>query len=166
MIKKKIILYTDGSYSKRKPNKGGVGVYSDNLIKIELSELIEKKKNKPVTSQRMELIACIRGITETLEHELYDNNQIMILSDSMYTINSMTKWAYNWEKNNWKKSDKTPVLNIDLIKELFQLTCENNIKYKHIKSHKKEPNNKLSDKWKHWYGNNKADELAKKPIGI
>ena len=77
----------------------------------------------------------------------------------------MTKWACNWEKNNWQKYDfrkkkNKPILNKELIEELYKLYKSHNIKFNHVKAHKLQPSNKNSIEYKHWYGNKMADKLA------
>jgi len=80
----------------------------------------------------------------------------------MYTINCATKWAKGWEQNGWKRkvgSSLKEVLNLDLIKELYQLVSSVEIKFVHVRSHQKEPS-KADSKWRLWFGNKMADELA------
>ena len=71
----------------------------------------------------------------------------------------MKSWADKWEKNNWTKSDGNEVLNIDLVKKLYYYSKNINIEFRHVRSHKKEPN-KSDPKYYIWYGNMKADQLA------
>ena len=70
------------------------------------------------------------------------------------------------EKNGWKKSgnSKNTICNLDLIKELYNLTQEESIKYIHVRSHQKEPKDKESEKWFLWNGNDMADKLACKAM--
>ena len=73
MADNNIIIFTDGSYSKKKPNIGGIGVYSDlfQINKLYIKKSISKNKcsnnntsiQHSITNQRMELLACIDGIT-------------------------------------------------------------------------------------------------------
>ena len=55
----------------------------------------------------------------------------------MYTIKSVTEWAFKWEKNDWRKSDNKKIANLELIKNLFKLTNKNKIKYIHVRSHQR-----------------------------
>ena len=43
-----------------------------------------------------------------------------ILCDSQYVINSVTKWMPGWKRKGWRKSDGKPVLNVELLKEIDQ----------------------------------------------
>ena len=118
-----------------------------------------------VTNQRMELNACILGVEKCLE--IIKNNKqitdIHIYTDSMYVINCITKWANSWCKLDWKRrvggKIKDDLCNLDLIKTLYKYNQDHKIKFHHVRSHQKQPNEQ-SDKWYTWYGNHMADKLA------
>jgi ribonuclease HI len=91
--------------------------------------------------------------------------RIILYSDSEYSINCISKWAPNWERNGWqkkggKKADRE-IKNVELIKKLYKAYTTQRIKFVHINSHLKEPSNKNSVEWRLWYGNDMADRLAK-----
>lgn len=155
-----ITIFTDGSTlnNQVKGNRiGGSGVFfGDNDIR-NLKIPLKESKNLKVTNQVSELLACIKAIEQVKDDEKI--NKILICSDSMYVINSMTKWAKNWEKNNWINSKGKTVENLELIKKLYNYSSNMNIKYKHIRAHKKEPS-KDSEYYYFWYGNYMADKLA------
>ena len=94
-------------------------------------------------------------------NQCYDEGyKIIIYTDSMYLINSITNWADKWKENKWKKSDGSVILNKKLIKKLYFYYKNLNIEFHHVKAHKKEPDNKSTEDYKLWYGNNMADKLA------
>ena len=154
-----ITIFTDGSTlnNQKKGNRiGGYGVFfGDNDIR-NISVLLKETKDFKVTNNVAELLACIKGV-EKIMNDNY--TKILICTDSMYVLNSMTKWAKKWEKNNWINSKGKQVENIDLVKKLYEFTKLYNIKYKHIRSHMKEPK-KDTEEYFYWYGNNMADKLA------
>jgi len=175
-----MIIYTDGSCKKNKrvedPSKqpkGGIGVFieDDNSFNLSESFLIY-----PVTNIRTELYACIKACEIFIEHfyqkeqtkqmkqtkqtKADDKDSLIIYTDSQFIINAITKWCKNWKKKNWKKSNGDDVLNVDLIACLDKYYCSYPISFQHIKAHQKEPLDKESDKYKHWYGNMMADKLA------
>lgn len=157
-------IFTDGSSSIKKDNNrfGGVGVYfgenSDNNIS-------EGHVGNNVTNQRMELLACILGIEKIIDITKNKNNywKANIYSDSMYTINCVTKWAPNWIQLGWRRkvgnNIKDNILNLDLIKKLYMYTKMYPINYIHVRSHQKKPDEESEEYFK-WYGNYQADELA------
>jgi len=152
-----ITVFTDGACknnnSKSKPRCAGVGVFFDDNSPLNLSQKVEGK----LTNQRAELMACLRAIEIVSSN--YSDFKLLIYSDSMYTINCVTKWAPNWIKNGWAKKGG-PIENLDLIKPLYELTNQYNIMYHHINSHLHEPTDKQSEQYTLWYGNNEADRLA------
>ena len=155
-----IIIFTDGAVpnnqSKMK-NKGGVGVFFGDNDPRNISLIIDTKTFDKVTNQVCETLACIKAI-ETIAN-LSNKSNIIIKTDSMYLVNSMTTWANKWEKNNWVKADGKPVQNLELIKKLYQLSKNNNVKYIHVKAHTKAPPID-SILYSDYYGNYMADKLA------
>jgi ribonuclease HI len=149
-----VIIFTDGSCKGSKEKKAGYGVYFPN----HKYKIIKTLSGNKITNQVAELTACIKGIEKILSNIHF--NKIIIYTDSMYTINSITKWANTWKNNNWKKSNNEEILNKKLIKTLYYYYCNLNIEFKHIRAHKNEPNDKNSQEYKLWYGNYMADKYA------
>lgn len=148
MSSKKIIVYTDGSCSKG--IKCGYGIHYPNG---ELKDVGRPFTHEPLTNQRAELYAiykALRTITKNLEFDT-----ISLYSDSEYSINSVTKWIKAWKKNDWKTSDKRPVMNQDIIKQIDKILQKypDRIKFTHVRAHTGK-----SDE--HSVGNDKADKLA------
>jgi ribonuclease HI len=85
--------------------------------------------------------------------------QIVIYTDSMYIVNTIANWATGWEKNGWKR-DTGKIANLDLIKKLYFYSRNLGVIYRHVSAHEKEPEDKTSNEWKLWYGNDMADKLA------
>ncbi|MET3720878.1 MULTISPECIES: ribonuclease HI family protein [unclassified Arthrobacter] len=46
------------------------------------------------------------------------DEDLRVLCDSQYVINSITKWMPGWKRKGWRKADGKPVLNVELLKEL------------------------------------------------
>tara|TARA_Y100000589_G_C27077305_1_gene598055 strand:- start:465 stop:953 length:489 start_codon:yes stop_codon:yes gene_type:complete len=153
---KEIIIFTDGSCKGPVGNKrAGCGVYFPKHEKYNISYKIKRGN---ITNQVAELTACVKGIEKVLRKIVFF--KIIIYTDSMYLINSITNWADKWKENKWKKSDGESILNKKLIKKLYFYYKNLNIEFHHIKAHKKEPESKLTEDYKLWYGNNMADKLA------
>ena len=159
-----ILVFTDGSTlnNQEKGNrKGGIGVFFGDNDPRNLSVSLEETEDNKVTNQVAELLACIKAVEKIDD----TTKKIIIYTDSMYIVNMMNSWAINWEKNNWKKSDGKPVLNIDLVKLLYQYNNNYNIEFRHVKSHTREPDKK-DPKYNLWYGNMNADKLAVKAANL
>ncbi|KAG0321699.1 hypothetical protein BGZ99_003722, partial [Dissophora globulifera] len=109
-----MIIYTDGSSlsNGKQGSQAGVGVFFGVNDPRNISERLD---SEPQTNQRAELMAVHRA----LEVCGSDTAPIEIRTDSMYTINIVTKWADGWIKNNWKRSDGDKVMNRDIIEPLI-----------------------------------------------
>jgi len=162
-----IKVYTDGSADNMEQKVGGIGVYFTNAEFKHLN-MSKRYRIECCTNQKMELLACIKAIEAVADHmsgrcKLWS---LHIFSDSMYTINSIETYAPKWIQYGWKRvvSGKCEeVKNLKYIKKLYALYSMYNIKFTHVRSHKKEPK-KGTEEWNHWYGNDKADKFAKKAV--
>ena len=147
----KVKIYTDGACVGN-PGPGGWAavIISDNGKK----EIFGGEKL--TTNNRMELTAAIKALEyfDEKEGKQPSLKQIEVYTDSTYLKEGITVWINAWEKNNWKTTDKKNVKNVDLWKRLQELTKSNQIEWKWIKGHSKDPLNDL------------ADELAKKATPI
>lgn len=124
--RKTVTLYTDGACSGN-PGPGGWGA-------ILCYRGVEKEISggeAHTTNNRMELTAVIRGL-ECLKEPC----EVHLWSDSRYVIEALEKkWAENWKRKNWVKSDKKPALNPDLWDTLLRLTAVHDMHYHWVKGH-------------------------------
>ena len=146
-----IKIYTDGACMGN-PGPGGWAAII--LKENEKKEIFGGVKL--TTNNRMELTAAIKALeycnSEKEKQPTLKN--LIIFTDSTYVKEGITVWINNWEKNNWKTSDKKNVKNIDLWKKLKELTNSNQVEWHWVKGHSENPMNEL------------ADELAKKATPI
>lgn len=165
-----LTAFTDGSSIHKSGRRyGGIGVYfPDDTIPDICTHM--KGDNNP-TNQRAELLACIVAIK--LVAKIMGKKKMLwnltIYSDSRYTIQTVTHWANDWIKYEWKRKVgskfETPS-NLDLVKKLYGLTKLYDVKYVHVRSHQREPKDKNSAEWERWFGNKQADKLAKSGCDI
>ena len=135
-------IYTDGACIGN-PGPGGWGaiIISGN----EKKELFGGEKL--TTNNRMELTAAIKALEYyNKEEKKISSMPIKIYTDSVYLKEGITNWISNWEKNNWKTSDKKNVKNVDLWKKLKELIKSKQIEWCWIKGHSNDPMNDLADK--------------------
>ena len=145
--KETITIYTDGACKNngKKNAIAGIGVYCENVYNI--SEKIEGRQ----TNQRAELYAILKALELT---KIDDYSTVYIYTDSLYSINCITKWVYGWINNGWLDKKKKPVKNKDIIQPIHHIYKKySNIRFIHIEAH----TNKTDI---HSLGNAKADELA------
>jgi ribonuclease HI len=153
-----IEIYTDGScINSGKPNvKGGIGVFFPNSEYRNVSEAYDMKTYiHPPTTRRCELVAIHQALI--IHSIFFPGLRCQIFTDSHYAIMCLVSYIHVWENNGWKKTNKQPVLNKDLLVPLNQIYKQNksavNIIY--VKAN---PNN-----WtKHSLNNNVVDALAKR----
>ena len=134
---KKVDIFTDGACSGN-PGAGGYGVILRYMGKEK--ELSGGERN--TTNNRMELMAAIDSLgllKEPCNVELY--------SDSKYLTDAINKnWLSGWVKNGWRKSDKKPVLNVDLWKRMLELTDTHNVSFIWVKGHAGNEFNEICDR--------------------
>lgn len=169
----KMYVFTDGGCIRNgKPDcKAGYSVFfTEDQDSIYYDFNTTKLIIKEPTNNKAELSAIkyvFTTICENINH--FENKNIIICTDSMYSINCIQKWATSWIKNDWKNSKGEPVKNKSIIQTILEskkyIEDQNkNIKldFKHVFSHTQEPNDKSSLEHYLWYGNNTVDTNIKK----
>ena len=99
-----IHLYTDGGCIGN-PGPGGwaaVLVSGDHYKEI-------SGRFRDTTNNRMEL----RGAIEGLE-QIKRASDVVVITDSAYVRDGITKWIHAWQRNGWRTANKKPVKNRDL----------------------------------------------------
>ena len=117
-------IYTDGGCSGN-PGPGGwayimvtEGVQGNTILAQ------DQGSEKNTTNNRMELsavIAALRALKTTANNT---PRKTTVFTDSQYVQKGITEWIVNWKRNSWRTSDKKPVKNQDLWKELDALATE------------------------------------------
>ena len=134
--KKRVTLYTDGACSGN-PGLGGYGgilIYGD--VKKEYSGAEQQ-----TTNNRMEIMAVIVGLKRLKYPCIVD-----VYSDSAYTVNAyLNGWIYAWKKNGWKKSDKSPVLNVELWEKIDRLLAIHKVTFVWVHGHRGHAYNERCD---------------------
>ena len=165
---KLIKVFTDGSSFnnglKGHKHYGGIGIFFGDNHDDNTSVMLEESNGNPVTNNIAELKACIMAI-EIINDNVFNNyDKIIIYTDSEYTIKSITQWAKNWEKNNWKRmvgNKLKDIRNKELIMKLYNLYKSYTIEFRHVRAHRTKPRNENSEDYFIWYGNMMADKLAR-----
>ncbi|UXN37390.1 ribonuclease HI [Avibacterium paragallinarum] len=132
---KHIEIFTDGSCLGN-PGTGGIGI----LLRYKQHEKQISKGYFQTTNNRMELRAVIEALAS-----LKEPCQVTLHSDSQYMKNGITKWIFNWKKNNWKSSTGKPVKNQDLWLLLDNETQRHQIHWQWVKGHSGHRENEICD---------------------
>ncbi len=171
----KIRIYSDGSCrgNQSDENLGGFGA----ILEFRDHKKEVKGGMENTTNNVMELLAIIKAF-RLIKTDKYT---VDVFSDSAYIVNCFSQgWYKKWEKNGFITSNKEPVKNVELWKELIEYNKKFDVKFHKIKGHldlnakktilKKAYAHFLKDKTNKLYTfddfmyiacmNNKADALA------
>ncbi len=74
------------------------------------------------------------------------DDDLLIYCDSMYVINSLTKWLPGWKRKGWRKGDGKPVLNVDIMKALDRALQGRRVRFEWVKGHSGHPLNEEADR--------------------
>ena len=94
------------------------------------------------TNNRMEMMAAIKAL-EAIKSSY--SGDVTLWTDSTYVMKGITEWIHGWKKRGWKKSDKKPVVNMDLWKRLDKLNAERDVTWKWVKGHAGVEGNERAD---------------------
>ena len=133
---KQVEVYTDGACSGN-PGPGGWGaILRYGGVEKELSGY-----NRETTNNRMELTAAIRGL-----EALKEPCRVKLYTDSQYLAKAINQgWLKSWKKNGWRKSDKKPVLNVELWKQLDSQLTRHAVTIHWVKGHAQNKYNNRCD---------------------
>jgi ribonuclease HI len=87
----------------------------------------------------------LKAVLELFRATAHVDDDLLILCDSQYVINSVTKWMPGWKKKGWRKSDGKPVLNIELLKELDAAITDRRYRFEWVRGHVGHPLNEAAD---------------------
>jgi ribonuclease HI len=93
------------------------------------------------TNNMGELMAVI----DLLESTAHVDDDLRILCDSQYVINSVTKWMPGWKRKGWRKSDGAPVLNRELLERLDRALQGRTYTFEWVKGHAGHDLNEAAD---------------------
>lgn len=125
----RLTVYADGSCIGN-PGPGGWGAWID-------SDRWAAASAPNTTNNRMELTAVLE-ILRSLDGPL------LIVCDSKYVIDSVTKWRHSWKKRGWKKADGSPLANCDLMIEIDS-AMRDNVEFRWVKGHSGHVGNEAAD---------------------
>lgn len=72
--------------------------------------------------------------------------ELLVRTDSQFTINVMTKWMPGWKRNGWKKADGQPVANLNLIQDLDRAITGRRVRFEWVRGHSGDPMNEIADR--------------------
>jgi ribonuclease HI len=132
---KQIEIFTDGACSGN-PGPGGWAA----LLRYQGHEKIISGCEALTTNNRMELMAAIEALKS-----LKQSCEIQFTTDSEYVRQGITQWIHNWKKRGWKTSNREPVKNEDLWRQLDEAIQSHQIQWHWVKGHNGHRENELVD---------------------
>ena len=137
-----IKIYCDGACSGNPGEAGsGLAIYSNSKKPV----LLYGAYDKEGTNNIAELNALFQALT--IAQQTHSENIISIFSDSKYSIDCITTWAYGWKANGWSKKGGE-IKNLELIKSAHNLyeKIKDKIEITHVKGHAGIEGNELADR--------------------
>jgi ribonuclease HI len=127
-------IYSDGS--GRDAGPGGYGV----ILRYGESEKELSGFEPSATSQRMELIAAIRGL-----EALNSPKRVRLYSDSQYLVRGMSEWLAGWIRSG-RLDTPDALANQDLWQQLATLAGKHQVHWEWVRGHAGHPFNERCDK--------------------
>jgi ribonuclease HI len=154
-----VLVFTDGSCL----NNGKSDVKAAFSVAFNNSEYTQFNHTEIMTDNLSNNGAELSAILYTVKticdnREIFGDQGVTIVSDSLYAIKCINGWSKKWIENGWVTSKKEPVKNRELIQEILIFTQQLNITFKHIFSHQSQPLDTNSIEYLLWSGNDIVDK--------
>lgn len=124
-VRPRVRLVTDGACSGN-PGPGG---WAALLISGDHEKMLSGGESN-TTNNRMELTAVIEGLAA-----LRRPSEVLVVTDSKYVLDGMTKWIIGWKKRGWLTAGKKDVKNRDLWEELDRHCSEHSVVWEWVRGH-------------------------------
>jgi len=93
------------------------------------------------TNNQGELMAVLHLFQSTA----HVDDDLHVLCDSQYVINSVTKWMPGWKKKGWRKTDGKPVMNLPLLQAIDSAIAGRQYRFEWVKGHVGHEMNEAAD---------------------
>ncbi|OUE30013.1 Ribonuclease HI [Clavibacter michiganensis] len=87
----------------------------------------------------------LKAVLELFRATAHLEDDLLVLCDSQYVINSVTKWMPGWKRKGWRKGDGKPVLNVELLKEIDAEIQGRRYRFEWVKGHADHRLNEAAD---------------------
>lgn len=88
----------------------------------------------------------LTAVLDLLQQTAGADEELLIYCDSLYVINSVTKWMAGWKRKGWRKGDGKQVLNVDIMKALDTAMQGRRVSFEWVKGHTGHPLNEEADR--------------------
>ncbi len=93
------------------------------------------------TNNRMEITAVSEALRELARQHSLAGLGVTVTTDSQYVQKGITQWINAWLTNGWRTSDKKPVKNAELWRELWALSQARPVSWHWVMGHAGNPMN-------------------------
>ena len=151
-MRKEINIYTDGAYGKSLKSKDSKQKRVDvgsGLVVFDIDGKVESLWAGSSTIYSTSNIAELKALLKAVEiaSEVEDGTNVIIHSDSRYSIRSTTEWIIGWRRYGWVNYEGEPVKNKYLIQKIADILNKNkHIQLKWVKAHSGVLGNELADR--------------------
>lgn len=126
------VVYTDGSCNKN-GSVDGFGssafvILKDNIMIHDSVSFYER-----VTNNRTEYMAAINALRYLKDN--FGKCEYKLLSDSMLLVSTVNDWCHKWKQRGWTRVNNDPIKNLDLVKELYELSNFHTGRFEWVKGH-------------------------------
>ena len=87
----------------------------------------------------------LKAVLELFRATAHLDDELLVLCDSQYVINAVTKWIAGWKRKGWRKADGKPVLNVELLQELDDALAGRKFRFEWVRGHVGHPLNEAAD---------------------
>jgi ribonuclease HI len=88
----------------------------------------------------------LQAVLELFRATAHVDDDLLVLCDSQYAINCITKWMPGWKAKGWRKHDGSAVLNVDLLQQLDEAIKGRRYRFEWVKGHAGHDLNELADR--------------------
>ena len=87
----------------------------------------------------------LQAVLELFRATAHLDEDLLVICDSQYVINSVTKWMRGWKAKGWRKADGKPVMNLDQLIEIDAVLVGRRYRFEWVKGHANHPLNEGAD---------------------
>ena len=88
----------------------------------------------------------LTAVLDLLQQTAHRSEPLHVICDSLYVINSVTKWMPGWKRHGWRKKDGKPVLNVEIMKALDVAMLGRRVSFEWVKGHAGHELNEAADR--------------------
>jgi ribonuclease HI len=74
------------------------------------------------------------------------DRRLVIMADSRYVIDALTKWVWGWKRRGWKTANGGDVANRELIEKIHNSMAGREVRFVWVRGHNGHPLNEAADR--------------------